>query len=100
MSAQRKTVLELYDMENQQKRSMPYYQKLKTMVKRSTDQKRRLLNFDARHGRIVTIVRKNQNTMPPHLLRQPFHEVDVCRGKEVCEAKVTMVPFFDKRAVI
>ena len=32
--------------------SVPNYQKLKTMVKRSIDQKLRLRNFDARHGRI------------------------------------------------
>ena len=51
-SAQLKTVLELYDMEIHQKISMPNYQKLKTMVKRSIDQKLRLQNFDARHGRI------------------------------------------------
>ena len=112
------------------------------MVKRSVDQKLRLRNGDARHGRIetgaviknrkvksgveggekvfvtckkkasvrqetsaasgmrLTIVRKNQNTMPPHLLSQPCHEVEVCRGKEVSEAKVTMVPFFDNRADI
>ena len=36
---QLKTVLELYDMEIHQKISMPNYQKLKTMVKRSIDQK-------------------------------------------------------------
>ena len=40
-SAQLKTVLELYDMEIHQKISMPKYQKLKTMVKRSKDQKLR-----------------------------------------------------------
>ena len=51
-SAQLKTVLELYDMEIHHKISMPNYQKLKTMVKRSIDQKLRLRNFDARHGRI------------------------------------------------
>ena len=33
---------------------MPNYQKLKTMVNRSTDQKLRLQNFDARHGKIET----------------------------------------------
>ena len=38
-SDQRKTVLELYDMEVHQMISMPNYQKLKTMVKRSIDQK-------------------------------------------------------------
>ena len=47
-----KTVLELYDMEIHQKMSVPNYQKLKTMVNRSIDQKLRLRNFDARHGRI------------------------------------------------
>ena len=51
-STQLKTVLELYDMENQQKISVPNFQKLKTMVKRSADQKLRLRNFDAGHGRI------------------------------------------------
>ena len=29
---------------------------------------------------------------------QPYHEVEVCRGREVSEAKVTMCPFFDNRA--
>ena len=51
---QLKTVLELYDMEMNQKISMSDYQKLKTKVKRSTDQKLRWRNFDARHGRIQT----------------------------------------------
>ena len=51
-SDQLKTVLELYDMEIHQKMSMPNCQKLKTMVKRSTDQKARLRNFDARNERI------------------------------------------------
>ena len=51
-SAQLKTVLELYDMEIHQNLSMPDYQKMKTMVKRCTDQKLRLRNFDARHEKI------------------------------------------------
>ena len=41
-------------MEIHQKLSMPNYPKLKTMVKGSMDQKLRLRNFDARHGRIET----------------------------------------------
>ena len=53
-SAQLKTVLELYDMEIHQKISMPNYQKLKTIVKRRKEQKLRLQNFDAKHGRIET----------------------------------------------
>ena len=53
-SAQLNTALELYYMEIHQKISMPNKQKLKTMVKRSIDQKLRLRNFDARHGRIET----------------------------------------------
>ena len=44
------------------------------------------------------IIRKHQNTKPPHLLSHPCHEVGVCRGKEISEATVTMVPFFDNRA--
>ena len=46
------------------------------------------------------IVPKNQNTLPPRLLSQPYHEVEVCRRKEVSEAKVAMGPFFDNRADI
>ena len=41
------------------------------------------------------IVRKNQKTLPPPLLSQPHHEVEVFRGREVSEAKITMGPFFD-----
>ena len=48
-SAQLKTAGELYDIEIHQKISVPNYQKLKTMVKRSIDQKLRIRNFDARH---------------------------------------------------
>ena len=53
-SDQLKTVLELYDMEIHHKISMPNYQTLKTMVKRSIDQKLRWRNFDARHGKFET----------------------------------------------
>ena len=53
-SDQLKTVLELYDMEIHQKISVPNYQKLKTMVKRSMDQRLRLRNFDVRHEKIET----------------------------------------------
>ena len=51
-SDQLKNVLVLYDMEIHQKTSVPNYQNLKTMVKRSIDQKLRLRNFDARHCEI------------------------------------------------
>ena len=51
-STQLKTVLDMYDMEIHQKISMPNYQKLKTIVKKSSNQKLRLRNFDARHERI------------------------------------------------
>ena len=53
---------------------------------------------DANSATIPKIVRKNQNTLPPRLLSQPYHEIEVCRGREVSEAKVTMGPFFDNRA--
>ena len=46
------------------------------------------------------IVHKNQNALPPRLLSQPFHEVEVCVGREASEAKVTMGPFFDNRVDI
>ena len=51
-SDQLKAVLELYDMEIHQKLSVPNCRTLKTMVKRSIDQKLRLRNFHARHGKI------------------------------------------------
>ena len=63
-SDQFKTVLELYEMEIHQKMSMPNYQKLKTMEKRSIDHKLRLRNFDARHVKIDTgAVVKNRRGM-------------------------------------
>ena len=40
---------------------------------------------------IPKIVRKNQNTLPPHFLSHPCHEVEVCRGKGVSEPNVTLV---------
>ena len=49
-------------------------------------------------GMRATIVPKNQNSLPPHLPSQPFHEVEVCRRKEVFKAKVTMDPLLDNRA--
>ena len=51
-------------------------------------------------GMRVTIVPKNQTTMPPHLLSHLCHDVEVCRRKEVSKAKVTLVPFSDNRADI
>ena len=51
-SDQFKTVSGLYDMEIHQKISKPDYQRLKTMVKRSIDQKLRFRNFDAGNERI------------------------------------------------
>ena len=73
-SGQLKTILELYDMKNHQKISVPNYKKLKTMVKRSIDQKLRLRNFDARHGRIETgAVVKNRKGL-----------IGVERGRGIC----------------
>ena len=43
-------------------------------------------------GMKVTIVRKKQNPKPHHLLSHQCDEVEVCRGKEVSEAKITTVP--------
>ena len=51
-SAQLETANELYDMKIHQKISVHNYQELNTMVKKSLDQKLRLRNFEARHGRI------------------------------------------------
>ena len=53
-SEQLKTVLALCDKEIHQKISTPNYQRLRTMVKKSTHQKIRLRKFDARHEKLET----------------------------------------------
>ena len=61
-------------MEIHQKVSMPSYQKLKTIVKRSIDQKLRLRNFDTRQGKIETgAVVKSRKGL-----------IGVERGKGIC----------------
>ena len=95
-SAQLKTVVELYDMEIHQKISMPISQKLKTMVTRSINQKLRLRNFDARHGRIETRAMVNNQK------GNEEEKVSVTSGKEkasvrketnaVSSMRVTIVP--------
>ena len=47
-----KTVLELYNLETNQKRAKPHYHRLKTLVKRSIDQDLRSRNCEARNGRV------------------------------------------------
>ena len=49
-----KTVLELYNMEIQKKKTGPDYHRLKTMVKRSIEQNLRMKNFEARNGNFET----------------------------------------------
>ena len=73
-SAQLNTVLELCDMEIHHKVTMPNYQKLKTMVKRRTNKKIRLRNFDARFEKIETgaVVKSCRGLS------------DVERGKGIC----------------
>ena len=58
-----KTVLELYDLEIHQKKIGPDHHRLKTMVKRSTEQNLRIQNFEARNGNYErNAVVKNQGT--------------------------------------
>ena len=57
------TVLELYDLENQQKNMGPDYHRLKMMVKRSIEQEIRNRNFGARNGNYErNAVNKNPGT--------------------------------------
>ena len=72
-SDQLKTVLELYNLEIHQKISVPNHQKLKTMVKRGIDQKLRLRNFDATHGRIESgaVVRRRKRYLLPVERKRP-----------------------------
>ena len=61
VSEKLKTVLELCNMEIQQKKAGPDYHRLKTMVKRSIEQNLRIKNFEARNGNYETSVMvKNQ----------------------------------------
>ena len=58
-----KTVLELYNMEIDQKKAGPAYHSLKTTVKRSIEQNLPMKNFEARNGNYETnAVVKNQET--------------------------------------
>ena len=58
-----KTVLDLYNMEIHQKKAGPDYHRLKTMVKRSIEQKLRIESFEVRSGNHETnAVVKNQGT--------------------------------------
>ena len=62
-SDQLKTVWELYDLEIHLKKAGPDHHRLKTMVKRSTEQNLRMKNFEARNGNDGTnAVVKNQGT--------------------------------------
>ena len=58
------------------------------------------METDADSATTPKTVRKNQNTLPPRLPSQPFHEVEVCQRREASEAKVTMGPFFENRVDI
>ena len=82
-SEQLKIVLELYHMEIHQKISMPNYQRLNTMVKRSIDQKLRMRKFDARHEKIETgaVVKSHRGLS------------GVERGKGICHQWKEKVPF-------
>ena len=126
-SDQFKTVLELYDMEIHQKISVPNYRLRNLDAKHGRIESGHVI--ENRKGIIWVeggkgicyqwkekgsvreetvavsatkpkIVRKNQNTLPPHLLSQPHHGVEVCRRKEASKAKVTMDRFFDNHADI
>ena len=58
-----KTVLKLYNVEIHQKKAGPDYHRLKTMVRRITEQNLRIMNFKARNGnKESNAVVKNQGT--------------------------------------
>ena len=79
-SAQLKTVLELYDMEFHQKISVPNYQKSKTMVKRSLDQKLRLRKCSFRHES------NDRAHKPEHTAATPC-EPSFSRGRNVSKKR-------------
>ena len=71
------------DMEIHQKIWRPNYRKLKTMVKRSTDQKLRLRNFDARHGKIET-GESRQESKEEEVLVTKWREQGQCSKGDQC----------------
>ena len=81
---QPKTVLELYDKEIHQKISMPNYQTLKTMVKRSVDQKLRLRSFDARNEKIETGHKGSSGVERGRGICYQWKEKGQCSKREQC----------------
>ena len=63
-SEKRKAVLELYNMEIQQKKAGPDHHRLKTIVKRSIEQNLRQKNFEARNASIGRPVAKPMRSNP------------------------------------
>ena len=66
VSEKLKTVLELYNMENHQKKAGPDHHRLKTMVKRSIEQNLRIKNAEARKGnckRNAVVKNQGQNSV-------------------------------------
>ena len=99
-----KTLSQLYDMEIHQKTSTPNYQKLKTMVNRRTDQKLRLRNFDARHGKIETgavvksrqglsvVVREEEENVTSGKKKASVRRVDRCSFQHKSHKRATPTP--------
>ena len=95
----------MHDMEIRQKITMPTHPKLKTMMKRRKDQKLRLRNFEARHGRIETgaVIKNRKGMSGVDEKKVPVisgkknsvcKETDVVSGKRVTivQKKQTTVP--------
>ena len=94
--------MELFDLEIHQKISKLDYQRLKTMVNRSMDQKLRLRNFDARNERIETgqwlriagvnvVLKEDQKNALNHRQKNMVEKKEPQRQKPVREDQSTAV---------
>ena len=93
-----KTVLELYDLETQKKLG-PDFHRLKTMVKRSTEQEIRNKNFGARSGNLEkNAVVKNQGTKQPLKELAITHSVKDGILQNACSTETRMVAVLVKSA--
>ena len=94
-------------MEIHQKISVPNYQELKTMVKRCLDQKLRLRNFDARHGRIESgsvvksrFPRGHWSLLRPGLEKKPNRKWDRTAASMILQLVQNLVTQFFGQPVL
>ena len=90
-SEKRKTVLELYDLEIHQKKLGPDYHRLKTMVKRSIEQKIRNKNFGIRNGNFEKR-RGQESGNKTACIKNSWRLLAMGKQRAVCERRQLQFP--------